>query len=249
MQYPQSFLEKLHQAKHIAILTGAGISAESGIATFRDPDGLWAKFNPAELASTDGFMANPHLVWEWYMYRVDIVNKSSPNLGHKAIAEMQKLFPKVTIVTQNVDRLHQSAGAEDVIELHGNIVTNRCFDCGKPFNGETNLPKGILPKCESCGGRIRPNVIWFGEMLPVDAIESASIAAQTCDMFFSIGTSAEVYPAADLPYQAKQFGAYLVEVNPNDTPLTRYSDLKIAKPAGEGLPEILDEYKNYTKLF
>lgn len=245
MNIPEILLNRLAGSKKIAVLTGAGISAESGIATFRDPDGLWEKFNPAELASIDGFMANPNLVWEWYQHRVRIVNESKPNAGHFAIAEMQKIFDNVIVITQNVDRLHQKAGAKDVVELHGNIVTNRCFDCNEEFEGKTNLPDGELPSCLKCGGKIRPNVVWFGEMLPTDAIEAAEIAAQTCDIFFSVGTSAEVYPAAGLPILAKQSGARIVEVNPNDTPLTPYVDFSIRGLAGELLPLILKEYKRY----
>lgn len=203
MSIPENLIKRLHGAQSVVVFTGAGVSAESGVATFRDPDGLWTKFNPAELASVDGFMSNPKLVWEWYQFRVGIVNSVEPNAGHFAIAEMQKILPKVHVVTQNVDRLHHLAGAEDVVELHGNITTNRCFDCSKPFKGKTDLPKGQLPVCENCGGRIRPNVVWFGEMLPQDAIERAEILSSSCDVFFSIGTSAEVYPAANLPHYEK----------------------------------------------
>lgn len=239
----QDLLTVLKNADNVAILTGAGISAESGIATFRDPDGLWKKFNPAELASIDGFMANPKLVWEWYQHRVKIVNESQPNPGHYAIAEMQNLFKNVTVITQNVDRLHQKAGAKEVIELHGNIVTNRCFDCNNPFNGKTHLPDNELPKCAECGGKIRPNVVWFGEQLPEDAIRDAENAAQSCEVFFSIGTSAEVYPAAGLPFLAKQSGARVIEINPNETALTPYADFLIPEFAGEALPILLDEFK------
>lgn len=240
MSIPENLIKRLHGAQIVVIFTGAGVSAESGVATFRDPDGLWAKFNPAELASVDGFMSNPKLVWEWYQYRVGIVNSVKPNAGHFAIAEMQKILPKVHVVTQNVDRLHHLAGAENVVELHGNITTNRCFDCSKPFNGKTDLPKGQLPACESCGGLIRPNVVWFGEMLPQDAIERAEILSSSCDVFFSIGTSAEVYPAANLPHYAKQSGALVVEVNPNHTVLSDYVDIKIPEKSAVAMPKIVE---------
>ena len=154
MEIKEQTLEVLSKAKHVAILTGAGVSAESGIKTFRDPDGLWAKFNPQELASVEGFMANPELVWEWYRHRVDIVNSSEPNPGHYAIAEMQQMFEKCTVITQNVDRLHQRAGATNVYELHGNIIDNHCLDCSEPFNGETALDDKQLPKCE----KVRQNL-------------------------------------------------------------------------------------------
>ena len=249
MEIPESLLQRLVKAEHVAVLTGAGVSAESGIKTFRDPDGLWAQFNPAELASVDGFMSNPELVWSWYQHRVEVVNNAKPNPGHYAIAEMQKLFPKFTLITQNVDRLHHRAGSDKVIELHGNIVENHCFDCKEPYNGETNLPDKKLPVCPKCGGRIRPSVVWFGEMLPVDALEAAEEAAYTCDVFFSVGTSAEVYPAANLPVAAKRAGAYVVEVNPNFTVLSSYVDAKLPAPSGEALSILLDEFRKYQKFY
>ena len=249
MEIPEALLNRLAKANHVAVLTGAGVSAESGIKTFRDPDGLWAQFNPAELASVDGFMSNPEMVWSWYQHRVEVVNNAKPNPGHYAIAEMQKLFPKLTLITQNVDRLHHRAGSDKVIELHGNIVENHCFDCKEPFHGETNLPDKQLPVCPRCGGRIRPSVVWFGEMLPVGALEAAEEAAYTCDVFFSVGTSAEVYPAANLPVVAKRAGAYVVEVNPNITVLSSYVDAKLPAPSGEALPILLEEFRKYQKFY
>lgn len=249
MEIPETLLNRLAKSKHVAVLTGAGVSAESGIKTFRDPDGLWAQFNPAELASVDGFMSNPELVWSWYQHRVEIVNNAKPNPGHIAIAEMQKLFPKFTLITQNVDKLHHRAGSEKVIELHGNIVENHCFDCKEAFKGETILPDKKLPVCPRCGGKIRPSVVWFGEMLPVGAMEAAEEAAYTCDVFFSVGTSAEVYPAANLPVVAKRAGAYVVEVNPNVTVLSSYVDAKLPAPSGEALPILLEEFRKYQKFY
>ncbi len=248
MEIPEILLQKIAEAEHVAILTGAGVSAESGIKTFRDPDGLWAQLNPAELASVEGFMANPQLVWSWYRHRVEVINDAKPNPGHYAIAKMQDMFPKFTLITQNVDRLHHRAGSRKVIELHGNIVENHCFDCKSPFTGDTALPDGHLPVCPICGGRIRPSVVWFGEMLPVDAIEAAEEAAYSCDVFFSVGTSAEVYPAANLPVTAKRNGAFVVEVNPNFTVLSGYVDAKLAAPSGEALPVLLDEFGKYKKF-
>lgn len=243
MENLEKLIDILEKAKYVAVLTGAGISAESGIKTFRDPDGLWAKFNPMELASIDGFMSNPQRVWEWYQYRREIINKAQPNPGHYALVEFEKLFPQFTLITQNVDRLHQRAGSSNVIELHGNIVENHCFNCKEPYFGETDLPDGQIPRCPKCGGLIRPSVVWFGEMLPVDALEQAEQAAMECDVFFSIGTSAEVYPAANLPYVAKRSGAVLVEVNPNPTVLTPYCDFKIAESSAVGLPKIVELLK------
>jgi len=246
MNIPNELIERLSEAKHVVVLTGAGVSAESGIKTFRDPGGLWAKYNPAELASMDGFMGNTELVWSWYQHRLEIINNTQPNPGHKAIAEMADMFPKFTLITQNVDRLHHRAGSEDVIELHGNIVENYCVDCRTPYEGEANLPDNQLPVCGECGGKIRPNVVWFGEMLPSAALRAAEEAATACDLFFSAGTSAEVYPAANLPMIAKRAGSLLVEVNPNVTVLSQSADIKIKLPSGIAFPEILDKYKNFV---
>lgn len=247
MEIPENLLKALASAKHVAVLTGAGISAESGIKTFRDPDGLWTKFNPAELASIDGFMANPELVWSWYQYRREIVNSAKPNPGHIAIAEMESMFPEFTLITQNVDRLHHRAGSKKIWELHGNIIENRCFKCSKPFTDKTELPKDQLPKCSHCGGLIRPCVVWFGEMLPVAALTAAEEAAQECDVFFSIGTSAEVYPAANLPVLAKRSGAFTVEVNPNSTSISRYMDVCLREPSGIAMPALLNAFKIYKE--
>ncbi len=245
MEIPEKLLDSLAIAESIAVLTGAGVSAESGIKTFRDPDGLWSKLNPQELASINGFIANPQLVWSWYQQRLDIINKTEPNPGHFALAEMEKIFPNFTVITQNVDRLHQKAGSKNVWELHGNIVDNHCQKCKLKYIGDTELNDNKLPTCPECGGLIRPSVVWFGEMLPVDAITAGEDAARQSDIFFSIGTSAEVYPAANLPYIAKQSGALLVEVNPNHTTLTNYVDFKLNANSGTALPSLVKKYKKY----
>lgn len=247
MKIPTVLFEKLKNAKSVAVLTGAGVSAESGIKTFRDPDGLWSKFNPAELASMNGFMKNPKLVWEWYQYRLDVINKTKPNPGHYAIAQMQELFPNFTLITQNVDRLHQKAGSRKVLELHGNLVENHCSKCKTNFTGETALTDGQVPICPVCGGNIRPSVVWFGENLPYEALAGAELAAKDSYVFFSVGTSAEVYPAANLPLLAKDNGAYVVEVNPNKTSITSYLDLHLPGPSGEVLPKLIDEYRKYLE--
>ncbi|HPI21481.1 MAG TPA: NAD-dependent deacylase [Candidatus Kapabacteria bacterium] len=243
MEIPNELLEILHKVRKVVVLTGAGVSAESGIATFRDPNGLWTKMNPAELASVQGFMSNPKLVWSWYEHRRDIISSTKPNPGHYSIAEMQEIFTDFTLITQNVDRLHQAAGSKNVIELHGNIIDNHCQKCKKPFKGETSLPDEELPKCPECGGMIRPSVVWFGENLPLEALSSAEDAAESCEVFFSVGTSAEVYPAAALPIKAKQCGAVLIEVNPNQTALTKYADFRLEAPSGVALPILLEKLK------
>jgi len=243
MKIPQTIIEKTANAKHIAVLTGAGVSAESGIKTFRDPDGLWAKLNPAELASIDGFMANPKMVWEWYQHRREIIASCRPNPGHYALSELAKIVPKLTLITQNVDRLHQQAGSEGVVELHGNIIENHCFRCRAPFAEAVDLTLSEPPLCPKCGGQIRPSVVWFGENLPEGAMEAAEEAAAQCDVFFSIGTSAEVYPAANLPIFAKRSGAFVVEVNPRRTAISSYLDATVELASGEALPLLLDGVK------
>ncbi|MER3329930.1 MAG: NAD-dependent deacylase, partial [Candidatus Kapaibacterium sp.] len=235
-------VDKLIEAKNISVLTGAGVSAESGIATFRDPEGLWAKFNPQELASIDGFMSNPERVWSWYQYRVKIVNEAKPNRGHFALAEFEKLNNNFNLITQNVDGLHQRAGSRNVIELHGSIIRNKCFSCNE-IHYDLVIDKNQLNNCKYCNGLIRPDVVWFGEMLPEKEIESAQVCASSSDVFFSIGTSAEVYPAADLPIIAIRNGAFIIEINPNKTQLSDYVDLKISLPSGDVLPLIIEEYK------
>jgi NAD-dependent deacetylase len=243
MEISSKLLEILSNAKRVVVLTGAGVSAESGIKTFRDHDGLWTKLNPAELASMDGFMKNPKVVWSWYQHRREIINNTKPNPGHLAIAEMQDMFPNFDLITQNVDRLHQSAGSGKVIELHGNIIENHCLLCKTLFYGEINLQDNTLPKCQQCGGYIRPSVVWFGEMLPERALKEAEKAAMNCNVFFSVGTSAEVYPAANLPMLAKGAGAYVVEINPNKTVLSMHCDEHLEAPSGVALPLLLEEYK------
>lgn len=244
MNIPVGLIKALKKSKKVVVLTGAGISAESGIKTFRDPDGLWAKFNPVELASMNGFMANPNLVWEWYQYRREIINNSQPNPGHFAISEMQNIFDDFKLITQNVDRLHQKAGSKNVIELHGNIIENFCVSCNKPFIDTINTEDKSVPKCSYCNGLIRPAVVWFGEMLPKNALLDAEKYAANSEVFFSIGTSAEVYPAANLPVIARQSGAVVVEINPNTTSISKYMDFCLNGPSGEILPQIVEKVKS-----
>ncbi len=247
MKIPEKLLELLSKAQHVVASTGAGVSAESGIKTFRDPDGLWSKLKPQELATIEGFMANPELVWSWYRQRLDIISKTVPNPGHYALAEMEGVFPKFTLITQNVDRLHHKAGSTIVHELHGNIVENHCQQCKRNYEGDVFLSDKKLPICPECGGYIRPSVVWFGETLPHGAFTAGEYASRDCDIFFSIGTSGEVQPAASLPIIAKQFAAVLVEVNPNKTILSNYADYRLEDTSGKALPKLLEEYKKYIK--
>lgn len=237
-------INRLSEAKNVVALTGAGVSAESGIKTFRDPDGLWSKFNPMELASVEGFMKNSDLVWSWYRHRVDVINNSQPNAGHYALAEIQKLNKfEFTLITQNVDGLHQKSGSYDVVELHGSIIRNKCFDCNEEFIDEIDSNDVNLQRCGYCSGKIRPDVVWFGEMLPRNAILKAENAAINSDVFFSIGTSAEVFPAADLPIISKNRGSLVVEINPNRTRISDLVDIYLPYTSAEILPIILNELK------
>ncbi|MEE9169449.1 MAG: NAD-dependent deacylase [bacterium] len=229
--------KRLRESKRVAVLTGAGISAESGVPTFRDKGGLWEKFKPEELANFDAFIRNPDLVWEWYQYRRHLINNVSPNPGHYAIVEMEQYYPEFLLITQNVDGIHQRAGSRKIRELHGNILRNFCIDCKSNHKDLQVFKDNEAPRCE-CGGLIRPDVVWFGEMLPEEAITDANTAARNCDLFFSIGTSGLVYPAAALPEIAKSHGAYVVEVNPNPTATSFYADEIIEEKSGIALPEL-----------
>ncbi len=235
-KFSRKLIERLYKGYNIVVLTGAGVSAASGVPTFRGKDGLWNKFNPEELANVEAFLRNPQLVWEWYQWRRDLIKKVKPNLAHYALVDLEGFYSEFTLITQNVDNLHQLAGSKNVIELHGNIMRNKCHECGRPFEGEVEFKNGELPTCPHCGGLIRPDVVWFGEMLPPEAIQRAQEAAAAAEVFFSIGTSAQVEPAASLPYLAKGNGAYLVEINPEPTPLTDVADEAFLMPAEEVLP-------------
>ena len=232
----------LRESKQVAALTGAGISAESGVPTFRDKDGLWEKFKPEELANFNAFIKNPDLVWEWYQHRRRVVSEVLPNAGHYALVEMENYYPEFLLITQNVDGLHRRAGSEKVQELHGNIQRNFCIDCKTNYEDLPEFKDNEAPRCK-CSGLIRPDVVWFGEMLPEGAMMAAAEAAENCDLFFSIGTSALVYPAASLPEIAKNHGAYLVEINPNPTATSIYADELIEEKSGVALPELVSIMK------
>ena len=233
----------LRSAQSVAVLTGSGISAESGVPTFREAQtGLWARFDPEELATPEAYARDPRLVWEWYTWRRELVEKAASNPGHEALAELERHIPSFALMTQNVDGLHRRAGSQNVIELHGNIRRSKCSREGvvaEPHKDDTNVP----PSCQRCGSPLRPDVVWFGEMLPASALDEAFGAAQNCDLFFSVGTSSLVQPAASLPFEALRSGAVLVEVNPDETPLTRYVDYALQGRAGEVLPNLVESIK------
>lgn len=241
MIFDQSFLNQLKESKRIVFFTGAGISAESGIPTFRGKDGIWNKLKPEELANFSAFMRNPQMVWEWYNHRKKIIHESKPNAGHQAIAEMQNLFEDVTVVTQNIDNLHRRAGSKNIFELHGNIERNFCINCRTFYNEELDFSQGV-PKCK-CGGLIRPDVVWFGEYLPEDQFSGGEKAALNSDMFFVVGTSAVVYPAAGLVYTAKRGGSFIVEVNLEETEVSSACDASFYGEAGNILPAIVEQIK------
>ena len=239
MEFPSKLIEKLKSAKKILFFTGAGISAESGIDTFRGKGGMWNRMKPQELASFDGFMRNPNLVWEWYQYRRKILKGTGPNPGHFAIAEFEKYIDTVTVVTQNVDNLHFRAGSTNILELHGNIERNYCIDCKTYYGMDDFLDVDEAPKCPKCGGMIRPDVVWFGEDLPQDIFAKAEKIAKQSDICFVVGTSAVVYPAAYIPLSAKEGGSYVVEINIEPTEITNSVDCSLTGKSGEILPELL----------
>lgn len=241
MEIPSDLIDHLKSARSVVFFSGAGISAESGIPTFRGKDGIWNKLRPEELANFNAFMRNPQLVWEWYNYRKSIVHRSKPNAGHLAIVEMEKYFENVIVITQNVDNLHRRAGSKTIYELHGNIERNFCIKCKKHYDEELDFKDGI-PKCD-CGGLIRPDVVWFGEFLPADQFQLSEKAAGNCDVFFIVGTSAVVYPAASLVHIAKSNRAFLVEVNIEETEISSQVNVSFFEESGKILPQIVEQLR------
>ncbi len=220
------------------MLTGAGISAESGLPTFRDADdGLWAEHDPYALASPDGFRKDPALVWRWYRWRREIVANAEPNAGHIALARLAAVVPRLTLITQNVDGLHQRAGSHDIIEFHGNLFENRCFDERSVIDIDDEAE---IPTCPNCGGLARPGVVWFGEAIAETALNESFAAAADCDVFLSVGTSSQVYPAAGLAEAARDAGAVIVEINPEPTDLASGFRFALRANAGAVLPNLLE---------
>jgi len=245
VEFSDRYLNALQTAQSVVVSTGAGVSAESGVPTFRGEDGLWKKFRPEELATFDAFRASPELVWEWYQHRREIINGIKPNPGHYAIVEMAGLFDHFQLITQNIDDLHRLAGSDDIVELHGNIKRNRCIDCGE-INYDEEFEK-FPPVCR-CGGRLRPDVVWFGEMLPEGAIDKAFAVSRKCDLFFTVGSSGVVQPAASLPLTARQHGAFVVEINIEPTELTFIVDQHLRGKSGDILPAVVAKIKELRKL-
>ena len=241
MNFPADLLNLLRNghASKWAVLTGAGVSQESGLRTFRDAQiGLWAQYKPEDLASPEAFRRDPKLIWDWYAWRREAVKAVRPNPGHYALVEIEKKIPTFTLITQNVDGLHRMAGSQNVLELHGNIQRVRCSECyaiTETWGDDTEA----VPQCSVCGGLLRPDVVWFGEALPRDQLEAAVAAARSCDVFFSIGTSGVVQPAASLAHAARNRDATLVEINAEPTPLTSKVDFAFHGKSGEILPDLV----------
>jgi NAD-dependent deacetylase len=239
----------LRTARRVVIFTGAGVSAESGIPTFRDKQtGLWERFEAAELATPQAFERDPALVWGWYEWRRATVMNAQPNPAHQAIAAMASFVPEFTVITQNVDDLHERAGSREVLHLHGEILRPYCEKCRQPYtlpNSEPQLPSGGAriepPPCESCSGRVRPGVVWFGEGLPQRQWLSACEATRCCDVFFCIGTSSRVQPAASLTDLAIAAGATTIQVNPHSTDIDDAVMFALREPAGSFLPQLVAE--------
>ncbi|GAB4492056.1 MAG: NAD-dependent deacylase [Anaerolineales bacterium] len=241
MKFPAELLHYLRAASRVAVLTGAGASQESGLRTFRDAqDGLWAQYRPEDLATPQAFAENPRLVWDFYAMRRLKAGEVQPNPGHYALAALEKRFADFTLITQNVDGLHQRAGSQKVIELHGSITRARCSACGFFPENWADSAGDEVPPCPRCGALLRPDVVWFGETLPPEALSAAVAAVSRCQAFFSIGTSGLVQPAASLAFAAKQRGAVVVEINAEATPLTPSADFFFAGRSGEILPTLLD---------
>jgi NAD-dependent deacetylase len=232
----KELLNHLSKARSVVALTGAGVSQESGIPTFREAQsGLWAQFKPEELATPQAFSKDPARVWKWYEYRRGLIRKSRPNQAHHALASMETLFNSFWLITQNIDGLHALAGSKRRLELHGNIFRNKCFK--EETLVEDYLP-GEPPLCPRCGSYVRPDVVWFNEPLPQEVLNRAMELASHCQAFLVVGTSSVVYPAAHLPFLAKRSGACIIEINTNPTPVTEYADFTLLGKAGELLPEI-----------
>jgi NAD-dependent deacetylase len=229
----------LAEVKRLVVLTGAGISVESGIPTFRGPQGLWRTFRPEELATPQAFQRDPHLVWEWYDWRRGKIAQARPNPGHEALVGFEARLPEFLLLTQNVDGLHRLAGSKRLLEIHGSIWEVRCLDCGVTRE-DRRVPLPIPPRCEHCSGLLRPNVVWFGESLNPEILRQAETALVSSQVVLVVGTSAVVQPAASMALWARRSDAKIAEINPDATPLTGHCDFALTGPAGEILPKLLN---------
>lgn len=236
----ETIKDQIGDVKKIIFVTGAGISQESGIPTFRGKDGLWRNYDAMKLATIDAFYENPKLVWEWYNERRKNIFAARPNQGHKAIAELEK-YAKVMVLTQNIDGLHQKAGSTEVLELHGSIIKIKCSVCD--FRDEILTEFSEIPPLCNCGNMLRPDVVWFGEPLPQNVWQKAIVSASECDLMVIVGTSLVVSPANTLPIYAKQNNALLIEINPERTEMSSDMDLTIRSTSALALPEFISILK------
>jgi len=238
MEFVQTAREWIAAAGSVAVLTGAGISAESGVPTFRGPGGLWREYRPEDLATPEAFVRDPRLVWEWYEWRRQGMAKARPNAGHRALVELERRKNGFTLITQNIDGLHDLAGSRKLLKLHGDIWRMRCTNCGKKWK-DRQAPLPELPPLCVCGALARPDIVWFGEPLPEGILRRAAHAVETADVLLVVGTSAVVYPAAGLIPLAKSRDRKVVEINPEATPFSEMVDYALRGPAGEILPGLV----------
>ena len=230
--------EKIPAAQSLAVLTGAGISADSGVPTFRGADGLWRNFRAEDLATPEAFERDPRLVWEWYNWRRELIATKTPNAAHAAVVELERRCSEFWLITQNVDGLHRAAGSQKLSEIHGNIWKVRCTACGVVEDNH-DVPISILPSCRHCQGLLRPHIVWFGESLLASDLSRCAAALQSCDVLLVIGTSGVVYPAAGFASAAKEAGAFVAEINPDATPHSETVDVSLRGRAKEVVPLLL----------
>ena len=232
--------DRIQHAQSVTVLTGAGISADSGVPTFRGPEGLWKNFRPEELASPEAFDRDPQLVWEWYNWRRELLSTKNPNGAHKALVQLEQQIPDFWIITQNVDGLHASAGTQHLSEIHGNIWKVRCTQC-QAVSQNVQVPLPFPPHCTNCGGLLRPHIVWFGEALAPKDLEQSYAALNRCEVLLIIGTSGVVYPAASFAPVAKDHGAFVVEFNLETTPHSSVVDVSFQGRAKELVPLLCKE--------
>ncbi len=236
----QQLITKIKSAKRVAVLTGAGISAESGIPTFRGAGGYWRNYKAEDLATPEAFARDPKLIWEWYAMRMQVCLDAKPNAGHEVVAKMESYFPEFLLVTQNVDNLHTRAGNTKLLEIHGNIFTARCISCQKKFKLE-EIPKQIPVSCKYCGVLARPHIVWFGESYDMESLQKAREFLLKSDIIFIIGTSGQVGVPVQLASEAINRGAYSIEINPESSTISNQVDMHFASASGKILPEIWQE--------
>jgi NAD-dependent deacetylase len=234
----EKVVDRLSQTKFLLVITGAGISAESGIPTFRGAEGLWKNYRAEELATPEAFERDPETVWQWYDWRRGIISNAQPNPGHLAIKELENMFDNFLLITQNVDGLHMRTGIKNIVEIHGNLWRARCTQEGKTSMLMDVPLKSVPPKCE-CGAILRPDVVWFGESIPSQALEHSFRVLEQCDSLIVIGTSGAVYPVASFPQTVKDNGGYVVEVNLEPTPISAIADASLYGNSGDILPMLV----------